>query len=136
MNIEYKEILEVAPEKLDMLWSAIGWRPRGVQKWKEVLSKSSYLCSVWDKGNLVGTGRILEDGVMCMFYDIGVHPDYQGQKIGSQIMEHLINRVKDKDYASIGLFAWEQNRVNLPFYKKFGFEESSGIELIKYMKPE
>lgn len=136
MSIEYKETLEVDPEKLDQLWSAIGWKPRGIQKWQEVLSKSSYMCSAWDNENLIGTGRILEDGIMCMFYDIGVHPDYQGQKVGSQIMERLIDQVKDKDYASIGLFAWEENPANLPFYKKFGFEKSSGMELIKYMKPE
>jgi len=136
MSIQYKETLEVEPEKLDELWGAIGWKPRGTNKWQEALSKSSYLCSAWDGDTLVGTGRILEDGIMCMFYDIGVHPDYQGQQIGSEIMEKLIDQVKDKGYASIGIFAWEQNPANLPFYKKFGFEESSGMELIKHMKPE
>ena len=136
MNIEYKETLEIEPEKLDALWNAIGWKSRGPKKWREVLSKSTYMFTAWDGDNLIGTGRILEDGIMCMFYDIGVDPEYQSQGVGSKILSALINHVKDKNYASIGLFAWEENPANMSFYEKFGFEKSSGMELKKYMKPE
>jgi len=79
----------------------------------------------------------MDDGIMCMLYDIGIHPDYQRQGLGSKIMERLIAQVKDKNYASIGLFAWEENPANIPFYEKFGFvRKSSGMELDKLMKPE
>ncbi len=74
---------------------------------------------------------------MCMFYDIGVHPDYQRKGIGTNIMQVLIDEVKDKNYASIGLFAWEYNPQNMPFYEKFGFKKvGTGMELLKYMKRE
>jgi ribosomal protein S18 acetylase RimI-like enzyme len=136
MLIEYKDTHNIDPIQLDNLWSAIGWKKRGAQKWEEVISKSSYIYSAWDKNTLVGTGRIIEDGIMCMFYDIGIHPEYQRQNIGSSILNKLIEQVKDKKYASIGLFAWKENPANLPFYKKFGFTESSGMELTKYMHPE
>ena len=92
--------------------------------------------TAWDGHKLVGTGRIMEDGIICMFYDIGVHPDYQRRGIGAKILQKLIDRVKDKKYASIGLFAWEENSANVPFYKKFGFVKTSGMELTKFMKPE
>ena len=86
---------------------------------------------------LIGFGRILEDGVMCMFYDIGVHPDYQRGGVGKKIMEYLIDKVKDKRYVSIGLFAWEENPANIPFYENFGFEKvGTGMELVKFMKRE
>ena len=93
---------------------------------------------MWDEKTLIGFGRIMEDGVMCMFYDIGVHPAYQRQKIGTKIMNTLLAQVKDKKYASIGLFAWEENKdANMLFYKKFGFEQvNTGMELVKYMKRE
>ncbi len=53
------------------------------------------------------------------------------------IMERLIAYVKDKEFASIGLWAWNDNPATLPFYKRFGFiEEPGGMELKKYMKPE
>ncbi len=138
-SLELKESIEkmLDSEKLDDLFEAIGWERRGEKKWKGALAKSSYVFSVKDKSQIVGLGRITEDGVMCMFYDIGVHPAYQGKGIGKKIMENLINQVKNKKYASIGLFAWEENPNNIPFYEKFGFEkQTSGMELVKYMQRE
>ena len=84
---------------------------------------------------LIGLGRILEDGIMCMFYGIGIHPDFQKKGIGTKIMKILIEKVKDKGYTSIGLFAWEKNPGNIRFYEKFGFRKTpTGMELFRYMK--
>ena len=136
-NVTLSERKDLPIEQLDGLFQAIGWDIRGEEKWKEVLDKSSHVLSVWAGERIVGLGRILEDGVMCMFYDIGVHPDYQRSGVGTKIMENLIDKVKDKRYASIGLFAWEVNPANIPFYEKFGFErQSSGMELVKHMVRE
>ena len=111
--------------------------PRGKKRWKEVLSKSYFIYTAWDENEIIGMGRIMEDGVMCMFYDICINPKYQRQGIGSKIMIKLIDKIKHKKYASIGLFAWKENPANKPFYKKFGFiEKTTGMELDKYMKPE
>ena len=136
--MELKESFEktIEAEKLDALFKAIGWKPRGESKWKEVLSKSSFVYSLYDGNDLIGFGRILEDGVMCMFYDIGVHPNYERRGIGTRIMQNLIDQVKYKGYASIGLFAWDKNPENIQFYEKFGYKLTKGMELIKYMKPE
>jgi len=136
MAIAYKEGTAIDPHQLDNLWKAIGWKPRGKAKWREVLSKSYFMYTAWDADKVVGAGRIVEDGIMCMFYDLGVDPDYQRTGIGSRILEELIIQVKDKGYASIGLFAWEENPANIPFYEKHGFVRTSGMELIKHMKPE
>ena len=74
---------------------------------------------------------------MCMVYDIGVHPRVQGQGIGTKVMETLLDRIKDRDFASIGLFAWEHNPNNVPFYRKFGFEPvATGMECVRHMKRE
>ena len=136
--MELKESFEktIEAEKLDALFKAIGWKPRGESKWKEVLSKSSFVYSLYDGNDLIGFGRILEDSIMCMFYDIGVHPNYERRGIGTRIMQKLIDKVKYKGYASIGLFAWDKNPKNIQFYEKFGYKLTKGMELIKYMKPE
>ena len=127
----------VDTKQLDGLWSSIGWKKRGDKKWKEVMSKTSFCTSAWNGKILVGFGRILEDGIMCMFYDIGVHPKYHGKGIGTEIMKKLIQQVKGKKYASVGLFIWESNKGNIPFYQKFGFEKvSTGMELVRYMRRE
>ena len=123
--------------QLNNLFKEIGWKQRSDDKWKEILSKSSFVISIWDNEKLVGFGRILEDGAMCMFYDICVLPSYQGRRIGTQIMNFLIDKVKDKGYASIGLFAWESNPSNMSFYEKFGFVKvKTGMELEKFMARE
>ena len=55
---------------------------------------------------------------------------------GAQL-KALIDKIKDKKYVSIGLFAWEQNPGNMHFYEKIGFKKvKTGMELEKYMKPE
>lgn len=134
--IIYSESKDISAEKLKALFQAIGWK-RDKSKWPNVLEKSTHVICACDGDILVGFGRILEDGVMCMFYDMGVHPDYRGKGIGTRIMEMLIDKVKDKGYASIGLFAWDKNPDNISFYEKFGFEKASGgMELRKYMTAE
>ena len=117
MKIKYSTRKNIHYEQLDDLWKAIGWKPRGKKIWQGVLSKFRFACSAWDGRFLVGFGRILEDGKMCMFYDIGVHPDYQRRGVGKQIMENLIYKVKNKGYVSIGLFTWNKNPKNINYYK-------------------
>ena len=71
---------------------------------------------------------------MCMFYDICVHPEYQGKDIGTSLMNHLIDKIKDKNYISIGLFVWEGNETASEFYNKLGFMNVTAMELKNYMK--
>lgn len=111
-------------DQLDSLMDSVGWREhRGEEKWQEILSKSAFVYSVSDGNKMIGFGRILEDGLMCMIYDVMVHNEYQGKGIGKMIMNNLLEYTKDKGYASVSLFAWPENKdYLLPFYKKFGFE--------------
>jgi len=69
-----------------------------------------------------------------MFYDVCVHPNYQTNGIGRAVMDYLIEKIKDREYISIGLFVWEGNKTASEFYRKLGFEKSPAMELKKYMK--
>jgi ribosomal protein S18 acetylase RimI-like enzyme len=111
-------------EQINTLRFSVGWcTKRSEEKWREILDKSSFVYSVLDEGKLVGMGRIVEDGIFCMFYDIVVHKDYQSQGIGKMIMNNLLAFTKDKKFSSISLFADPNNRDFLiPFYNKFDFE--------------
>jgi len=115
---------DLTGEQINALRFSVGWcTKREEEKWREVLDKSSFVYSVYDKSKLVGMGRIVEDGIMCMFYDIVVHKDYHGKGIGKKIMDNLLAFTKDKKYSSISLFADPDNKDFLiPFYNKFGFE--------------
>ena len=115
--------------QIRLLRKSIGWQPRSEKKWKEILSKSSFIYSVWDGKKLIGMGRLVEDGIMCMFYDVIVHKNYQSKGIGKLIMNKLINQTKGKKYCSIGLFA---DKDVVKFYKKLGFKiDSIGMEYNK-----
>ena len=117
-------------KKIQSLRDSVGWvNKRGYKKWLEVLEKSFFVYSVWDNKKLIGMGRIVEDGIMCMFYDVVVHKDYQNNGIGKMIMTKMVDEVKNKDYRSIGLFVSSENKDFLiPFYKKFEFDLSVGME--------
>ncbi|NIA70063.1 GNAT family N-acetyltransferase [Pelagibius litoralis] len=113
----------VPAEKLDDLIEAVGWGRRGADAWDRICALSSLLITAWDRERLVGMGRILEDGTMCMVYDVAVHPAYQSRGIGTEIMKRIVGQLKNRPYQSIGLFAWNRNPVNVPFYEKFGFRK-------------
>lgn len=123
--------------EINQLTESVGWGSNYYpteEQWKNTLMKSAHIAYIKKMGKLIGFGRILEDGQMCMFYDICIHPNYQKQSLGTSLMNHLINKVKDNHYVSIGLFVWQGNATAAEFYKKFGFEISPAMELKRYMK--
>lgn len=131
-KIMYSMNKKIDVKKIDLLYKELGGNgPRGAKKWEKILSKSSFVCSAWKADKLVGFGRIVEDGTMCMFYDIVVAPIHQRKGIGTQIMNCLIDKIKDKRYLWIGLFTSKQG---LPLYKKLDFKKvNNGMILKKYM---
>jgi len=124
MNLIESTDKNLKTDQINTLRSSVGWFDNpSDEKWQEILSKSAFVYSMFDGDKLVGMGRIVEDGIMCMFYDIIVHKDYQGKGIGKMIINKLLTFTEDKNYSSISLFAWPENKeILLPFYKKFGFE--------------
>jgi ribosomal protein S18 acetylase RimI-like enzyme len=135
MILESKD--HISFDEICSLTESVGWGKKfhkSKEKWKHVLAVSTYIAYIKEHGKLIAFGRILEDGIMCMFYDICVHPDYQNKGLGSKIMNHLIDKIKDKEYLSIGLFVWEGNENASEFYRKCGFEKATAMELKKLMK--
>ena len=82
---------------------------------------------VYDGEQLVGFGRaISDDAYQAAVYDMAVAPEYQGQGIGSGMMEHLLNRLRHCNtilYAAVG---------KEPFYEKMGLRRmKTGMALFK-----
>jgi ribosomal protein S18 acetylase RimI-like enzyme len=81
-------------------------------------SNSMFKCFVYDAGKLVAAGRALADGVDCSYIcDVAVHPDYQGQGLGRQVVSTLVEF--SKDHRKIILYAALGKE---PFYLKLGFK--------------
>jgi ribosomal protein S18 acetylase RimI-like enzyme len=84
---------------------------------KLAFSNSRYKCFVLDDGVLVGAGRALADGVDCSYLcDITVHPDLQGQGLGTAIIVKL--KELSAGHRKIILYA---NPGKEGFYRKLGF---------------
>ena len=85
---------------------------------KIAFANSMFKCFVYDSGKLIAVGRALADGRDCSYIcDVAVHPDYQGQGIGRDIVSALVNF--SKDHKKIILYA---ARGKEPFYRKLGFK--------------
>lgn len=134
---EFKKVFTVGD--LNQLRKSVGWQERTEKIWKEVFEKSTSIVCVKKENQLVGFGCFVGNGRMGTIFDIHIHPDYQKQKIGTLLMNHLVKQIKTGDYTFIGLFAWEENQSVLEFYKKFGFTcnphamQSSSKDLSAYI---
>jgi len=87
----------------------------------EALKNSQFMVMAYDEEQLIGCGRVLTDGVMhAMIYEMIVHPSYQGQGIGSVILDMLVAKCKAVGIRDIQLFS---AAGKAPFYRKHGFVE-------------
>lgn len=85
---------------------------------KVSFSNSMFKCFVYDAGKLIAAGRALADGVDCSYIcDVAVHPEYQGQGLGKQLVSRLVEI--SKDHRKIILYAAVGKE---PFYLKLGFK--------------
>lgn len=84
------------------------------------VSNSYFIVCAYSGVQLVGTGRIISDGIyQTLIGDMIVHPDYQNQGIGSEILAMLIAKCQKDGMKQIQLTS---AKGKMGFYKKFGFE--------------
>jgi len=90
---------------------------------KGILEKSfqnsAYVVSAWDNKKLIGTIRVISDGVQrSILYDLAVLPEYQGRGIGKSLVEKCLKKFS-KTQITLGT-----SSGNFRFYKKFGFKRN------------
>ena len=122
-NISSLEFLEMV--------ESVGWKTYTEAQVKKALDNTFYSISVYDDNRIIGYGRIIGDTI-CFLYiqDIMVKPEYQGNKIGTLIMNKLlekINQIKQENpYLRVYLGA-SKNKEK--FYEKFGFVKRVDADL-------
>ena len=111
-----------------------GWEPDGrltAEAARDALAHTWYAVSAYDDDRLVGTGRVIGDGcIHALLADVIVDPRYQGQGIGSTIVEGLVSECRRAGIFYTQLFAAQGVR---PFYENFGFvarpDDAPGMQL-------
>jgi len=137
MEYEIQENVLLATDFLALRQSA-GWGNSPKHQIEVGLKNSLFTISVVDKGNVIGMGRLVGDGVtICYIQDVIVLPEYQGKGIGKAIMERLLAYIKNNGFAdtyiAVGLFSAKGKEE---FYNKFGFyirpndNRGAGMEMI------
>ena len=125
--ITFSERKDFDPALLVRLYAHAAWATgRTVEDVREMLSHTDLALSVWDGSRLVGFGRVLTDYVYrASIWDVIVDPDYQGQDVGTQIMQRILHH---HDLKQVELF-WLCTRDKQAFYEKLGFsaDEQTGM---------
>lgn len=110
-------------EEFNYLYDAVGWGSYDEKVSEKALANTMYSVSVYDDDKIIGYGRIIGDGICFLYiHDVMVIPKYQNKKIGSQIMNKLLEKVNqikiDNPYVRVYLGA---SKGKEKFYEKFGF---------------
>ncbi|MDU1892327.1 MAG: GNAT family N-acetyltransferase [Dysgonomonas sp.] len=119
MNIRYQDSCQNIPwEKVPLLLEMVGMSFTSADIHQISFEASFAVIFVFDNGELIGTGRIISDGVrQSALYDIAVNPAYQGKGIGLEIVKRLMASTPACNfilYASPGKEG---------FYKKLNFKK-------------
>ncbi|MEO1068916.1 MAG: GNAT family N-acetyltransferase [Cyanobacteria bacterium J06638_6] len=116
--ITFSEQLDLTIDQILPLYEANGWSAaQKPQALYQALINSHALVTAWDGERLVGIGNALSDGFLVVYYPhLLVHPDYQGQGIGSRLMDTLKQR-----YQQMHMQMLVADRDAIAFYEKCGF---------------
>ena len=110
-------------EVFNYLYDAVGWGSYDEKVSEKALANTMYSVSVYDDDKIIGYGRIIGDGICFLYiHDVMVIPKYQNKKIGSQIMNKLLEKVNqikiENPYVRVYLGA---SKGKEKFYERFGF---------------
>ena len=104
------------------LFETTGWNDMyrsSPEELESVLAASWAVVSAYDGDALVGSGRIMSDGVLYgMVFDMVVASGYRGRGIGSEILKKLLRRCEEAGLRDVLLFSARGTRG---FYHRFGF---------------
>ena len=122
------------PAAFARLFAGTGWDPEGrltPDRAAEALARTWYAVSAYEGDVLVGTGRVVGDGVLhALLADVIVDPAYRHRGIGSVIVERLADECRSHGIFDTQLFCARGKRR---FYERLGFsarpDEAPGMEL-------
>jgi ribosomal protein S18 acetylase RimI-like enzyme len=88
-----------------------------------IINKGGYIFFAKYNNEIAGTVALINQNSFFELSKMAVSPNYQGLKIGQQLMDHCINFAKQKDWGSITLYSHRKLVPAINLYKKIGFEE-------------
>ena len=117
--------------EFNLLYDSVGWGAYDNEITQKALDNTFYSVSIYDDDKIIGYGRLIGDTI-CFLYiqDIMVKPEYQGNKIGTLIMNKLlekVNQIKKENPELRVYLGASKNREK--FYERFGFVKRIDADL-------
>lgn len=105
------------------LRESVGWNNWSKEQAEKALENSYYSIVIFYNDNAIGMGRVVGDGIYFTIVDIVVRPEYQCRKIGTTIMNSILEYIEknmcEGSRVSVQLLA-EVGKEQ--FYMKQGFK--------------
>lgn len=109
---------KVSEKALADLRESVGWN-RMEKEYNNPLITSYYHIAVYENEKLIGYIDSVSNGVTDAYIqDLMVCPDHQGKGIGTDLMNKMIESLKEKHIYIISVVYEERLK---PFYEQFGF---------------
>lgn len=121
-EISYEEKIPTADE-YNNITNEVGWGSRSNEIVEKALNNSLYSICAYDKDKLIGYGRIIGDETIFLYIqDIMVIPKYQSQKIGTNIMKRILEKVEKLKKVNPNIRTYlGATKGKEEFYRKFNF---------------
>jgi len=119
MSLIYRENTSVSAKQIANLRESVGWN-RMESCYKNPLMTSFYHIACYDDEQLVGYVDSVSNGLTDAYIqDLTVHPEYQGRGIGTELMERMIAKLKEREIFMISCIYGAPDLAD--YYKRFGF---------------
>lgn len=110
-------------DEFNMLYDLVGWGAYSEEISQKALDNTFYSISVYQEDKIIGFGRLIGDSI-CFLYvqDIMVRPEHQRNKIGTLIMNTLLNKINEirKENPDVKVYLGA-SKDKEGFYEQFGF---------------
>lgn len=104
-----------------------GWNNWSKEQAEKALENSYYSIVIFYNDNAIGMGRVVGDGIYFTIVDIVVRPEYQGRKIGTTIMNSILEYIEKN--------MCEGSRVSVQLLAEVGKEQfyiKQGFKLVPH----
>ena len=122
---------KITANDFNYLTEKVGWGIRDINIVEEALKNTLYSVTIYDDNKIIGYGRLIGDKTIFLYIqDIMVIPEYQNKKIGTKIMNLLIDKVNEYKKINPNIRTYlGASKGKEKFYEKFGFKTRSSVDL-------
>ncbi len=109
------------------LRASVGWNNWSKEQAEKALENSYYSIVIFYNDNAIGMGRVVGDGIYFTIVDIVVRPEYQCRKIGTTIMNSILEYIEKN--------MCEGSRVSVQLLAEVGKEQfyiKQGFKLVPH----